>query len=125
NLSPRGKIGVNCLIGLYAYVNGDVVIEDETLIGPYCSLTSNTHVFDPETRAFNKKNQGAPIKIGRGCWLASGVTVTSGVTVGKGNLLCANAVITKDTEDFAIYAGTPARKVGHIDLETGALVWKK
>ncbi|MBN8216262.1 MAG: acyltransferase [Spirochaetes bacterium] len=125
NLSARGSIGDGCLIGLYAYVNGDVVIEDLTLIGPYCSLTSNTHLFDAESRSFTRRNVGAPIRIGRGSWLASGVTVTAGVTVGKGNLLCANAVVTKDTEDYGIYGGTPARKLGHIDLATGDLVWDK
>lgn len=125
NLSPRGSIGNDCLIGLYAYVNGDVIIEDLTLVGPYCSLTSNTHLFDTEIRSFTRKNKGAPIRVGRGSWLASGVTVTAGVTIGKGNLICANAVVTKDTEDFCIYGGTPARKLGRIDLDTGDLVWEK
>lgn len=49
-----------------------------------------------------------PITIGDGSWLASGCTVTNGVTIGRANLICANSVVTHDTPDYAIMAGTPA-----------------
>ena len=56
-------------------------------------------------------------------WLAAGVTVTAGVKIGKANLVCAQAVVTKDTEDYAIMAGVPARQVGRIDPVTGKYHW--
>ena len=65
----------------------------------------------------------APIVIGDGSWLASGCTVTGGVTIGKCNLICANSVVTKDTPDYAIMAGTPARPIGRIDPESGEYLW--
>ncbi len=35
-----------------------------------------------------------------------------GVTLAKGTVIGANAVVTKDTEEYAIFAGVPARKIG-------------
>lgn len=118
------KLGKDLFIGLYSYLNGDVEIGDHTLIGPHCALTAGHHRFDPETGWFSARSQGKnAISIGFGCWLASGVTVTAGVRIGRCNLICANAVVTHDTPDYAIMAGVPARPIGRIDRETGASVW--
>jgi len=121
-LKDFGSIKRNTYIGLYSYVNGDVTIGEDVLVGPHCSITSNNHVFAAGTRSFSG-NQGEPIVIGDGCWLAAGVMVTAGVRVGRGNLICANAVVTRSTPDFAIMVGTPARQVGSIDPATGAYRW--
>ena len=122
----KEKIGSDIFIGLYTYVHGPVTIEDQVLIGPRCSLTAGHHKFDPATQAFTArtdKDYDNSIVIGRGSWLATGVTVTAGVKIGKANLICANAVVTKSTEDYAIMAGVPARKVGYIDSVTGEYHW--
>jgi acetyltransferase-like isoleucine patch superfamily enzyme len=49
--------------------------------------------------------------------------VTAGVKVGKANQICAHAVVTKDTPDYAIVAGIPAKVIGQIDPDTGAYHW--
>jgi len=121
-LGPAARVGRNAFLGLYCYINGNVTIGDHVLIGPHCTITSNNHVFNAAKGWFGD-NQGAPIVIGDGTWLASGVMVTAGVTVGKCNLICANAVVTKDTVDYAIMAGTPAKQVGRIDPTTGKYTW--
>lgn len=119
-------IGSNIFIGLYCYVNGPVTIGDNVLIGPHCSITAGHHKFDPATGWFSARTGSGSddsIVIGEGSWLASGVTVTAGVKVGKANLICAHAVVTKSTSDYAIMAGVPARKAGHIDPTTGDYHW--
>ena len=125
-LRDKNAVGSNIFIGLYSYLNGPITIEDDVLIGPHCSLTAGHHKFDPATGYFSARTDADydnSIVIGRGSWLATGVTVTAGVRIGKANLICANAVVTKDTEDYAIMAGVPARKVGYIDPETGEYHW--
>ncbi len=122
----KGKIGRNIFIGLYSYINGPVTVEDDVLIGPHCALTAGHHKFDPATGCFSArtdKDYDNSITIGRGSWLAAGVTVTAGVKIGRANLVCASAVVTKDTPDYAIMAGVPARQVGRIDPETGEYHW--
>lgn len=123
-----GGIGKNTFIGLYSYVNGLVTIEDDVWIGPHCSLAAGNHKYDPKTGWFSDRTSKPgethdSIFIGRGSWIATGVTVTAGVKIGKANLVCANAVVTKSTPDYAIVAGTPAKVVGMIDKDTGEYKW--
>jgi maltose O-acetyltransferase len=98
------------------------------LIGPGCSLTAGQHKFDPATGWFSARTEGdsdESIKIGSGSWLCAHVTVTPGVKIGRANLICAGAVVTKSTPDYAIMAGVPAKQAGHIDSETGEYIWYK
>ena len=124
---PPEQVGKKVLFSFHCYVNGDVTIGDNVLIGPHCSVTAGDHKFDPVTKAFNTKRNNndydVSIVIGEGSWLAHAVSITSGVKLGRGNLVCAGAVVTKSTPDFAIMAGIPARQVGHIDPETGEYHW--
>ena len=123
---PRGQVGKNVFIGLYCYLNGNVTVEDDCLIGPHCSLAAGNHKFDPATGCFSartEKDYDNSIVIGKGSWLASSVTVTAGVKIGRANLVCAGAVVTKSTPDYAIMAGTPAKQIGRIDPETGEYIW--
>lgn len=123
---PPELIGSNVFIGLYCYLNGQVTVGDNVLIGPHCSLPAGNHKFDPATGYFSARTNNDydnSIVIGEGSWLATGVTVTAGVKIGKANLICAHAVVTKSTPDYAIVAGIPARVVGHIDPVTGVYHW--
>jgi len=127
-LGPQGCIGKNSFVGLYCYVNGNVQIEDNVLIGPGCALPAGQHKFDPATGWFSARTEpdsDESIKIGWGSWLCAHVTVTPGVKIGRANLICAGAVVTKSTPDYAIMAGTPAKQIGRIDPETGEYVWFK
>ena len=123
---PLDQIGNNIFIGLFGYLNGNVTIGNNVLIGPHCSITAGNHKFDAETGWFSartEKDGDDSVVIGDGSWLASGVTVTPGVKIGKANLICAGSVLTKSTEDYSIMAGVPAKKVGHIDPISGEYVW--
>jgi len=125
---PGEQIGRDVFIGLYSYLNGNVTIEDHVLIGPRCSLAAGNHKFDPVTGYFSARTEqdyDNSIRIGYGSWLASNVTVTAGVKIGKANLICAGAVVTHDTPDYAIMAGTPAKQIGEIDPLTGEYCWFK
>lgn len=127
-ISPPGGIQRNVFVGLYCYVNGNVTIEENVLIGPGCALTAGQHKFDPATGWFSARTEqdsDESIVIGKGSWLCAHVTVTPGVKIGRANLICAGAVVTKPTEDYAIMAGVPARKVGHICSNTGEYHWYK
>ena len=127
-LGAGGSVGENVTIALYCYVNGNVTIQDNVLIGPGCALTAGHHKFDPATGWFSartEKDTDESIVIGWGTWLCANVTVTGGVKIGRANLVCAGSVVTKPTPDYAIMAGVPAKQVGRIDPETGEYIWFK
>ena len=51
----------------------------------------------------------APIHLCQGSWLAAHAVVTKGVTIGRGALIAANSLATRNIPDFAVAAGVPAR----------------
>lgn len=50
----------------------------------------------------------SPVRIGDDAWIGAGAMVLRGVTVGKGGIVAAGAVVTKDVPAFSIVAGNPA-----------------
>lgn len=47
-------------------------------------------------------------------WIGANVTILPGVTIGYCVVVGAGAVVTRDCEDYGIYAGVPARKIGDV-----------
>ena len=52
-----------------------------------------------------------PISIGNDVWFGAGSSVMPGVSIASGTVVGANAVVTKNTELFAVVAGVPARTI--------------
>ncbi len=92
-------------------LRGGVYFENEVMVGPFVSIISSNHTFENGSARFGK-GAGGRIKIGSGTWIASGVTVTAGVTVGRSCLLASGAVVTRDISDGSIAGGVPARIIG-------------
>lgn len=98
------KIGNNSSIGPEAYLgcSGKIVIGNNVMFGPKCSLFAENHVFS-DTEA-SIKSQGVRQKgiiIEDDCWIGSNVTILDGVTIGKGCVIGAGTLVTKD-----IHAGS-------------------
>ena len=59
--------------------------------------------------------KAAPITIEDDAWLATRAVVLKGVTVGRGAVVAAGAVVTKDVPPYTVAAGVPARVIRHIE----------
>lgn len=70
------------------------------------------HLQDRAARAIPWEVRSAPIEIGEDCWLGLNVAIMRGVTVGRGCVVGANSVVTRDLPPYSIAAGTPARVIG-------------
>ena len=80
-----------------------------TLIAAYTYLVGGGHDLDRTDLAIiDQARPSQGIAIGPNCWLGAGVTVLDGVTVGRDAVIGANSVVTRDVEDFAVAAGSPA-----------------
>ena len=44
-------------------------------------------------------------------WIAGRVNITAGVTIGKGAVIAAGAVVTKDIPPYSVAAGVPAKVI--------------
>jgi acetyltransferase-like isoleucine patch superfamily enzyme len=47
-------------------------------------------------------------------WIGSGAIVTDGVTIGRGAVIAAGAVVTRDVPEHTVAAGAPARPVREV-----------
>jgi acetyltransferase-like isoleucine patch superfamily enzyme len=108
------NLGTRVYIGPYTCLSGSkLVIGENTLIASHCGIYSNNHVFDDPNRPIrNQGNTYKGVSIGDDCWLGTGVKVVDGVTIGRGSVIGAGAVVTKDLPPYSIAVGVPAKVIG-------------
>ncbi len=110
NFSNRLEIGRDVYIatGCWIHAWGGVVVEDEVQLGPYSVLVTGDHTLKDGSYRHGPSSL-APIHLRHGSWVAAHAVVTKGVTLGRGALIAANSVATRNIPDFVIVAGVPAR----------------
>lgn len=112
----RLSCGDNVYIGYCTYIGGgDVYLDDEVIIGPFCSIVAGNHTPKEGSYRFGPYDYGQ-IKIGKGTWLGSHVTITSNVIIGKGCVIAANAVVTKHVPDYTMVGGVPAKVIKTLSI---------
>ena len=85
-----------------------------TMLAPNVSIVGADHNYDrPGVPIFFSGRPPNPrTSIGADVWLGTGVVVMQGTAIGRGAIVAANAVVTKDIPPYEIWAGVPARKIG-------------
>lgn len=108
------EIGNFSGIGLNAFL-GAAKIGDNVMMGPDVIMMSRDHLF--QSRSLPMRLQGAaednPVVIGDDVWIGTRAILLPGVRVGKGAIIGAGAVVTKNIPEYSIVAGNPARIVGY------------
>jgi acetyltransferase-like isoleucine patch superfamily enzyme len=108
------RIGNNSNIGPYCYVgcSGRVVIGDNVLMGQRVNLAAENHVFEDVARPI--REQGVHLEsivIEDDCWIGGSSVILAGVTIGKGSVVAAGAVVTHDVPPYTVVGGVPARVI--------------
>jgi acetyltransferase-like isoleucine patch superfamily enzyme len=96
---------------------GGIHIGDNVQIAPNCAFYPYQHGFsDPATPIARQPiTSKGDIIIEDDAWLGVGVIVMDNVTIGRGAVIGAGAVVTKDIPPLAIAVGAPAKVVGYRD----------
>lgn len=103
-------------IGAYSRINrdctldvrGGLTIGDNVSVSPQVSILTASHgVADPEFRVENRR-----VVIEDNVFVGTRAMILPGVTLGRGSVVAAGAVVARDVPPLAIVAGVPARIVG-------------
>jgi virginiamycin A acetyltransferase len=111
------------MLNVYSYFEGS---ENKLIIGSYVSIASGVSfmldinhqigtftTFPLYTRLIKPSPKDAvskgPLIIEDEVWLGANSMILSGLTIGKGSIVAAGAIVTKNVPPYAIVGGNPAR----------------
>ncbi len=90
--------------------NGTITIGNYVLVGPFTYMTTANHDYaHPDVPMYFQNYISGDIVIEDDVWIGTKAVILPGVTIGKGAIVGASAVVTKDVPPYAIVGGVPAR----------------
>lgn len=106
-------------MGSNSFLNYDAILMDcapitignDVSIGPRAQLLTALHPTEDHERRRQRWETAAPITIGDNVWLAGGVIVCAGVTIGENTVVGAGSVVTRDLPPRVLAAGNPCRVI--------------
>jgi len=131
HIRPGTKIGYGSEVRDQCYVAGNgVIIGNRTKVLQKCNIAQGTEISDEcflsagvitsNTRKIMHCRNGPAISvfahIGHGTRVGIGAVIL-GVTIAPESYIGAGAVVTKDTDQYGIYVGNPAKKIGEVPQE--------
>ena len=104
------EIGEGTIIGQNAFLDG----RDKLKIGAHVDIASDVLIYNSEhdINSVDFKPINAPVVIGDYVFIGPRAIILPGVKIGKGAIIAAGAVVTKDIEEFVIAGGVPAKPIG-------------
>jgi len=109
------EIGNNSDIGLNAYITGigaggELIIGDNVIMGPEVVILTLGHYYNDINTPINQQGYFATkVIIEDDVWIGTRVIILPGVKIGKGSIVGAGAVITKDVPPYTVVGGVPAK----------------
>jgi acetyltransferase-like isoleucine patch superfamily enzyme len=122
NVILRTKGRSKIVFGTYSGCSYNCLIEATKMIviGSFTGIAEFTVVRDSNHLVFGTDRHwrvtpliSAPIVIGDCVAIMSGCYISPGVAIGDGAIIGQNSVVTKDVGPYEVWAGNPARKIGH------------
>jgi acetyltransferase-like isoleucine patch superfamily enzyme len=128
HLMPRAKIGENCNVCDFVYIENDVIIgsnvtiksgvqlwdgvriEDDVFIGPNATFTND--IF-PRSKVYHETPQVTVVK--KGASIGANATILPGITIGEKAMIGAGAVVITDVPDYSLVVGNPAKIIKKLE----------
>jgi acetyltransferase-like isoleucine patch superfamily enzyme len=103
-IGAYSRINRNCCLDL----RGSIRIGENVSISPEVMILTAAHRIDDPAFCVEVR----PVVVEDYVWIGSRAIVLPGVTLGRGCVVAAGAVVTRDVPPLAVVAGVPARQVG-------------
>lgn len=97
---------------------GTVTIGDRVSIAPNVTLVASSHPNASRIRPVAPVRRG-PVVIEDDAWIGVGAVILPGVRIGRGAVVGALALVTRDVEPLQVVAGQPAREVARLPEPPG------
>ncbi len=109
-------VGKNSHVGKNTQISciqaGDLVIGANVMISPYVMITATGHNFaDVDTPMQVQGLSSRKVSIEDDVWVGGKSIILPGVTVGRGSVVAAGSVVTRDVPPLAIVGGNPAKVI--------------
>ena len=107
---PSGiTIGHDTIIGDHCFLDGRARLS----IGSHVGIASQVLIYNDEhdLSSPNYSNSFGPVEIGDYVFIGPRAIILPNIKIGKGAVVAAGAVVTKDIPDFEIWGGVPAKKI--------------
>jgi maltose O-acetyltransferase len=108
------RIGDRSGLGSRSRVYDGVTIGDEVMFGPDCTILAQNHRFDrlDQEIGWQGKLEAKPPVIEDGAWIGLHVIILPGRVIGRGAIVGAGSVVTRDVAPYSIVGGNPAQVIG-------------
>lgn len=106
-------IGKQSGIGLNARIQGPLTIGNHVMMGPDTIIYTKNHETKRTDIPMIEQGITAPreVTIEDDVWIGARVVILPGVCIGKGSIVAAGSVVTKDVQPYTIVGGVPAKKI--------------
>jgi maltose O-acetyltransferase len=103
-IGDRSGLGINSLIGV-------TTIGNDVMMGPEVMIISENHNFSELGKPMTLQGIESPrrVVIQDDVWIGARAIILPGRKIGKGAIIAAGAVVTKNVPEYAIVGGNPAR----------------
>jgi serine acetyltransferase len=103
-------VGKNSRInGVHISVSQEIQIGNNVRIAPYCIIIDNDyHKIDNH---FSDEGARKPIIIEDDVWITMNCMIMKGVRIGRGAVIAAGAVVTRDVAPYTVVGGVPAKLI--------------
>lgn len=103
------KIGKDTIVGDHCFLDGRAPL----IIGSHVGIASQVLIYNDEhdINSDDYGNSFGPVNIGDYVFIGPRAIILPGITIGRGAVVAAGAVVTKNIPDFEIWGGIPAKKI--------------
>jgi acetyltransferase-like isoleucine patch superfamily enzyme len=97
--------------------NGNIIIENNCLIGSGVHIYVSNHRFDLNDQDIVYQGHYEPydVILKEGCWIGAGAIILPNVTIGKNAVVGAGSVVTKSIPDRVVAVGNPAKIIKNLN----------
>ena len=108
------EIGERTTIGFYAFIYSSekIIVGADCMIAPFVYVVDSNHSMTRSSLMNRQPNVTLPVIIEDDVWLGARSIILPGVRIKRGAVVAAGSLVNCDIDEYAIYAGSPAKKIG-------------